>query len=451
MKYRGRTSLKVKEVFNGNKMFYETINVWTMAVRQNDTWVNYYTKIMPTSKATRQTGKVIETDRLMVLHDSHSINDFSKILEDLKSEKMNVCGFEIRHDVARNFHPDQDVEYLYQEWIKEQYRTEYPLYKYEVRSSSTPSSPRNIETELRSLSKPYKDQWDVMHELLRIRSGGYQWGSVCILLPVFLSLKECFFDQNALRFTAEFHKKMVNQIVLGFILRNSGGRSRRYSKPINKEMLQVSGDFCHYGDYEPVKDDIISAEVILRHSKIPFIINSKEAIRLGLSPPLEMFKRFWSDEYLLSCLNGELGDKAFEWSISTLLTFCGFKILWIGWGKGRIKLGGADLLALYKDTVTVVECTIGTVRTAKIDKLLVATKNIRQTLGLRDKSTQKIVSLIFTSSEVSPATIESGEKSGVRIRGPKEIAQIYDAVVKNKSTQEIVTLVRGREYYSQGF
>ena len=439
--------MKITEVFDATKMFYKTINVCTIAVEHNDTWVNYYTKIMPTLRAIKETGRVIETDRLMVLHESHNIDDFGRILEALKSENMNVCGIEIKHDVARNFRPEQDVEYLYREWSIEQYRTEYPLYKYEIRPTQTPSSPRNIETELMSLSKPYKDYWDVMRELLKIKTSSYQWGSVCILLPVFLSLKKCFFDHNALRFTGKFHKKMARQIFLGFILRNSDGESRRYSRPIRKDMLKVSGDFCDYEDYEPVEDNIISAEVVLRHGEIPFIIHSKEAIRVGLSPPLEIFKRFYSEEYLLSCLSGKQRDKAFEWSISTLLTFCGFEVLWIGWGKGQIRLGGADLLALYKDTITVVECTIGTVKTDKIDKLLVAAKNIRETLGLRDKSTQKIVPLIFTCSEVSSATRESSEESGVRIRGPEEITQIYDAVIKNKPTQEIVNLVRGSEWY----
>ena len=439
--------MKVTEVFEGNKMFYEAINVWTMAMKQNGTWVNYYTKIMPTSETAKETGRVIETDRFMVLHDSHNIDDFSKILEALKGEKMTVCGIEIKHDVVKNFRSDQDMEYVYRKWRIEQYGTEYPLYKYEVRPSQTLSSPRNIETELMALSKPYKDYWDVMRELLRIKSSSYAWGSVCILLPIFLSLRECVFDQNALRFTAQFHKKMASQIVLGFILRNSEGESRRYSKPVDKSMLKTSGDYCHYEDCEPVKDDIISAEVILHHDEIPFMIHSKEVIKLGLSPPLEIFKKFWSEDYLLSCLSGEHGDQAYEWSVSTLLTFSGYQVLWIGWGKGRIKLGGADLLALYKDTITVVECTTGAVRTDKIDKLLVAVKTIRETLGLSDKSTQKITPLIFTCSEVSPATRESSEKSGVRIRGPEEITQIYNAVMKNKPTQEIVSLVRGSEWY----
>ena len=446
----GGPSLKVTEVFDRNKMFYKTINVWTMAIKQNDAWANYYTKIMPTSKPAKETRRVIETDRFMVLHESHNIDDFSRILKALKSEKMNVCGLEISHDVAKNFRSDQDMNYVYHKWGMDQFRTEYPLYEYEVRPSSTPSLPRNIEAELLSLSKPYKDQRDVMQELLRIKPSSYNWGSVHILLPVFLSLTKCFFDQNALRFTAEFHKKMASQIVLGFILRNSEGESRRYSKPLNKDILKVSGDFCRYEDYEQVDDDIISAEVIFHHGEIPFIVHSKEAIRPGLSPRLEIFKRFWSEEYLLSCLSGERGDKAFEWSVATLLTFCGFKVLWIGWGKGRIALGGADLLALYQDTVTVVECTIGTVRTEKIDKLLGAAKTIEETLGLREKSTQKIFSLIFTCSEVSPATRQSSEESGVRIRGSEEITQIYDVVKRNKPIQESVSLVRGNEYYFGG-
>ena len=438
--------MKVAEVFDRNKMFYETINVWTMAIKQNGAWVNYYTKIMPTSEATKETRKVIETDRFMVLHESRNIDDFSKILEALKSDKINVCGLEISHSVAKNFRPDQHMNYVYHKWALDQFRTEYTLYEYEVRPSSPPSSPRDIKAELWSLSKPYKDEGDVMQELLRIKSVSYSWGSVHILLPVFLSLRECFFDQNALKFTAEFHKKMASQVVLGFILRNSEGESRRYSRPLNQDMLKISGDFCCYEDYEPVDDDIISAEVTFHHSEIPFIAHSKEAIRLGLSPPLEIFKKFWSEEYLLSCLNGEREDKAFEWSVATLLTFCGFKVLWIGWGKGRIALGGADLLALCQDTIAVVECTIGTVRTEKIDKLLGAAKTVGETLGLREKSTQKIFPLIFTCSEVSPATRESSEKSGVRIRGPEEITQIYDAVKRNKPIQESVSLVRGSEY-----
>ena len=439
--------MKVTEVFEGNKMFYKTIDVWTVAIKQNNTWVNYYTKIMPTSETTGETGRVVETDRIKVLHESQDIGDFSRILEALKGEKMNICGFEIEHNVARNFNPDQNVEYLYREWNVERYGTEYPFYKYEIRTSSTPSSPRNIEQELMSLGKPYKNQWDVMEGLLRIKSGSYNWGSVLIMLPIFLSLRECSFDQNTLRLTADFHNKMIGRIVFGLILRNSKGESKRYSKPIEKSMLKASGNFCHCEDFEPVNDDIISADVILHHMDIPSIVHSKEVIRLGLSRPLAIFKKFWSEDYLLNCLRGENGDQAFEWSVSTLLTFSGYPVLWIGWGKGRIKLGGADQLALYKDSITVVECTTGAVGTEKIDRLLGAVKTIQETLGLSEKSTQKITPLIFTCSEVSPATRESGEKSGVRIRGPEEIAQIYDAVIKNKPTQEIVNLIRGNGWY----
>ena len=435
--------MKVNEVFDGNKMFYNSIDLWTIVVRKDGIWINYYTKIMPTSEGAKESRRVIETDRFMVLYESCSVDDFGKIFEALKNEKINVCGLEIRHDVAKNFRSDQDMEYMHREWSIEQFRTEYPLYKYEVRPSVNPSLPRSIETDLLSLSEPYKDHWDVMQELLRIKSSSYTSGSVCILLPIFLSLRKCFFDQNALRFTAEFHKKMISQIVLGFILRNSEGELRRYSRPLNKDRLKVSGNFCHYEDHEPVDDDIISAEVIFHHSEIPFIVHSKEAIRPGLSAPLEIFKKFWPEEYLLSCLKGEYGDKAFEWSVSTLLTLCGFKVLWIGWGKGRIALGGADLLALYRDTITIVECTTGTVRTEKIDKLLGVVQTVHETLGLREKSTQKIFPLIFTCSEVSSATRESSKKSGVTIRGPEEIMRIYDAIKKNKPTQEIVSLVRG--------
>ena len=447
MNWKEEPCLKVNEVFDGNKMFYDSIDLWTIAVRQNGTWVNYYTKIMPTSEPAKESRRVIETDRFMVLYESCSVDDFSKILKALESEKMNVCGLDIKHDVAKNYHSDQDMDYLYRKWAIEQFRTEYPLYKYEIRPSLNPKLPRDSETQFLSLGKPYKDHWDVMHELIRIKSSSYNSGSVCILLPIFVSLRECFFDQNALRFTAEFHKKMASQVVLGFILRNSKGESRRYSRPLNKDMLKFSGDFCLYKDHEPVDDDIISAEVIVHHNEIPFIVNSKEAIRFGLSTPLEMFKKFWSEEYLLECLSGERRDKAFEWSVSTLLTFCGFEVLWIGWGKGRIALGGADLLALYRDTITIGECTTGTVRTEKIDKLLGVVQTVHETLGLREKSTQKIFPLIFTCSEVSSATRESSRKSGVRIRGPEEIMQIYDAIKKNKPTQEIVSLVRGNEYY----
>jgi len=439
--------LKINEVFDGNKMFYESIDVWTMAIKQNDTWENYYTKIMPTFKATAETGRVIETDRFMVLHESHNVGDFNRILEALKNDKMNICGVEISLNVSKNFRSDKDMDYLYREWSIEQFRIEYPLYEYEIYPSSSPSLPRNLETELLSLSEPYKDLREVMQELLRIRSSSHSWGSVCILLPIFLSLRECFFDQNALRFTAEFHKKMASQIVLGFILRNSEGESKRYSKPLNKDMLKVSGDLCRYEDYEPVDDNIVSAEVIVHHNEIPFIVHSKEAIRLGLSPPLEIFKNFWSEEYLLSCLNGEHADQAFEWSVATLLTFCGFTVLWIGWGKGRIALGGADILAFYEDTITVVECTTGSIGTEKIDKLLTATRTIQETLGLGEKSSQKIIPLIFTCSKVSPATRKSCQNSGVRIRGSEEIEQIFDSVKRNKAIAESVSLVRSNEYY----
>ena len=442
--------MNVTEVFDKNKPFYEIVNVWTVAIKQNGTWVNYYTKIMPTSEATQEARKVIETDRFMVLHESHNIDDFSKILEDLSSNKMKVCGVEITLDVAKNFRSDRHMEYVYHEWRLEQFRIEYPLYEYNVRPSSTPSLPRNVKTELLSLSKPYKDQIDVMHELLRIRFHSYDWGSVHILLPIFLHLRNCYFDQNALRFTAQFHKKMASQIVLGFILRNSEGESRRYSKRLDKKKLKVSGDFCQYEDYELVDDDVTSAEVIFHHSEIPLIAESKETIRLGLSPPLEIFQKFWSEEYLLSCLNGERGDQAFEWSVATLLTLCGFEVLWIGWGKGRIALGGADILAFYQDTITVAECTTGSIGTEKIDKLLSATNIIKETLGLRDESPQRIFPLIFTCSEVSPATRESSQKSGVRIRGSEEIMQIYDAVKRNKSIQESVSLVRDSRYYFGG-
>lgn len=71
---------------------------------------------------------------------------------------------------------------------------------------------------------------------------------------------------------------------------------------------------------------------------------------------------------------------------------------------------------------------------------------IHDTLGLREKSTQKIFPLIFTFSEVSSATRKGCEESGVKIRGFDEMMEIYDAVKKNKPRNEILGLVRGSEY-----
>ena len=439
--------MKITEIFDAIKTFYDSIDVWTIAIKEDSTWINYYTKIMPTSEPFSEIRRVIETDRIMVLHESNEVDDFARILEALKSDVMNVCGVEVRFSVSSNFRLDMDMDFSYYGWTLDQFRTEYPLYRYEVRPSPTPNFPRNLNGVLWSLTKPYKDMDDIMREVLRIKSSDYNWGSVYIILPVFLSLKKCSFEQNALHFIVKFHNKMRKQIVMGFIFRDSNGEVKRYSKPVNRDKITFSGDFCYYEDSEVVEANIISADVFIHHKKIPFIAQTKEVVRLGLSSSLELFKKFWSEDHLISCLNGENGDKAFEWSLATLLTFCGFKVLWIGWGGGRVELGGADILALYEDTVTVAECTTGSIKTEKIDKLLKATRIIKETWGLEEKSAEKIFPVLFTCSDVSSATIKSSQDSGVRTIGPKEIEQIYDAVKRNKPIQEKVRLVAGKYYW----
>lgn len=126
MNKKGGLGLKVTEIFDRNKMFYESIDVWTLAMKQNGTWVNYYTKIMPTSEGTKEARRVVETDRFMVLHESHNIGDFGRILEALKNDKMNVCGVEISLDVAKTFRSDRHMEQVYHRWRLDQFRTEYP-------------------------------------------------------------------------------------------------------------------------------------------------------------------------------------------------------------------------------------------------------------------------------------------------------------------------------------
>ena len=437
--------MKITEIFDAIKMFYDSIDVWTIAIKQDDTWVNYYTKIMPTSEPFSEIRRIIETDRIMVLHESHKVEDFSSILESLKSDAMNVCNVKIHLSTASNFRLDREMDFSYYGWILDQFRTEYPLYRYEVRPSSTPNFPRNLNGVLWSLTRPYKDMDDIMREVLTIKSSDYNWGSVYIILPVFLSLK-CSFEQNVLHFIVKFHNKMMNQIVMGFILRDSNGGAKRYSKPVNKDKITFSGDFCCYEGSENVEANIISADIFIHHKKIPFIAQTKEAVRYGLSPSIELLKNFWSEDYFISCLNGENGDKAFEWSLATLLTFCGFKVLWVGWGKGRVELGGADILALYEDTITVAECTTGSIKPEKIDKLLKATRIVEETLGLEEKSAEKVFPVLFTCSDVSSATIKSSQDSGVRIIGPREIEQIYEAVKRNKPIREKVRLVAGKYY-----
>lgn len=89
---------------------------------------------------------------------------------------------------------------------------------------------------------------DVMEDLLKIKLGNYFAGSVAIHLPLYLVIRNSFFEENVLRFSAEFHQEMKNDVNLGIIPKTPKGESKRYSRPINEEKLKISDGSYYYED-----------------------------------------------------------------------------------------------------------------------------------------------------------------------------------------------------------
>ena len=50
----------------------------------------------------------------------------------------------VSNEKSSNFRLDRNLDFSHYGWIMDQFRTEYPLYRYEVRPSSTPSFPRSM-------------------------------------------------------------------------------------------------------------------------------------------------------------------------------------------------------------------------------------------------------------------------------------------------------------------
>lgn len=448
--------MKIFEVFNANKMFYKTIQVWTAVVKQNGAWHNYYMKIMPSYAEAQESKPVIKTSSFMVLHESFKSNDFDNILNCLKSGKIEVCDIEVHLNlrmVERNgvyyLNLDREMRRFLSQRAWEMFEEKYPLYRFELDPSSSISLPPNRDLELWTLDEPYTDIRDVLQELLKIKWDSIHSGVVNILLPTYLALRACYFEEKALRFTADFHNKMKNNVDLGIILRTSKGDLRRYSRPINETKLTLRDGFYYYDDFEPIDDDIVSGRVFLRHKKFPLIsVESGEIIRLKPSSQFKIFEKFWTEKQLERCLQGRFReDQGFEWGISVLLTLCGFKVHWIGWLRGEVALGGVDLFFFHNDTLIVGECTVGTVGNDEIDKLLQAVREISETLGLKETTTLKIVPVIFTCVKISNETKESAYKSGVRIKDLEDVMKIFNSLRMNKPKEEIINLLRETVYF----
>jgi len=438
--------MKIIEVFNANKGFYRTLQVWAAVVKQDGAWNNYYMKIMPSYTEVQESKPVTKTNSFMVLHEYFDIDDFQRLFDNLRNGKINVCGFEINFSSTEEISLDRRMDRIRSKWALDQFIKErYPFFRCEIRPSSSPSVHPDVELELKSMEEPYSDIRDVMEDLLRIKFGYYNAGSVAIHLPSYLMIRNSFFEENVLRFSAEFHQKMKDDLDLGIILRDLKGEPQRYSRPINEEKLKLSDGFYYYEDIELVNEDIISAEIFLRNKKSSLINDeSGEIIRFKPSSQFEVFKQFWTENELERCLQGRFKeDQGFEWGISILLTLCGFNVHWIGWLRGQVALGGVDLFSFHNDILIVGECTVGTVGNDEIDKLLQAVGEIHETLGLKEKTTTlKIVPVIFTCvKKISNETKESANKSGIRIKDLGDIMEIFNALRMNKPKEAIINLL----------
>jgi len=436
----------MSEVFNANKEFYKSIHLWTAVMKKESEWHNYFMKVMPMHGEKEEPQRLLETERFLVLHECFDLSGFPSIIESLRSGKLKLCDVEVHVNFPENVNLDPEMYYRYSRWMWGLYHERFPFFGEEIRPSSSVNLPRDLKVELMSLDIPYSDERDVLREFMGVKSGSINSGAVSVVLPVYLAIRECFFEENTLRYGVEFHKGMKKHIDFGIIIRDSKGVSKRYSKGIRKKNLKISGDFCFYDDYEPVEANVVSAQLALRYKKTPFISDIVEEI-LRPTLPLKAFENFWSEDRFARCLRGELGDKRFEWSVVTLLTLCGLKVIWTGWTKGQVALGGTDFLAYHKDTWIVGECTIGAVKGEKIDRLLESTSRIRKSLGLVELSTKgNIAPVIFTCSKVSEGTRKSATDSGVKVKGLDDIMRILDDMKRNKPPQEIVNFIREREW-----
>jgi len=351
---------EVIEIFKKRRKFYKSIDLRIAAINHENSWYNVRTRVLLScNKPNNLVQRKIVVDDFMILFESISADNFPALLETIDRDAVEVDGIKI-HFFAEKPHTlsFEDWYLKSSERANERWSVDWPLdvYTWEVEQKSQNEAQRilkNVSMRLKCHDPPYEDAYTVVREFLGLQEyefreyEGGRYSKCYILLPDYLTVKNCRLEGKRLDFEIKFHPSIdSNDLRLSII---AGGKTiKRRIETFKRNQIRKSGVFKSV-KASLILEDIVDAQLC------PFLKGKEDEgpsdIRYIKNLKTTINSRFMANdvfgasaEKLMNWLHGtgKQGSDDFEHAVTILFHICGFSTEWLD--RGNLAEDAPDIL-----------------------------------------------------------------------------------------------------------
>jgi len=446
---------KCLELYEDRRDLYKIIELTIAAVRHDQSWHNLRTRILPSAKGvSSRSGKIIDLEDFVILHQKLNPNRFAKLLQDIKNNDFKIDGFKI------NFFNDQTPPLRLQDHYRgdslrarELWNIKWPVdwYDWEFRYKWGDQLTKifdEIDKKLRCYDPPYKDIEEATRDLLELPDFVFRHtdkDSRCIvLLPNLVAIEHVKLKGRTLEIKMRFHEAIDPKHILLSVI-GYGRETYRYQENLEGGKIEKSPPYVSVSKSFKIKD-VADAQLYVFSSKRNkhgycdqrLVRNLKSILN-----PRIAFHEFFDESSgrLLQWLEGEtkkhIADR-FECAVVTLLHMCGFRTEWLDY-HGMAQRA-PDILAFCADPELVIvgECTTEMPDRNKCKTLKERADN------LEAEFQANICPIIFTSVPMTTSERNEFWKYDVSLVTPETLRKLHDMASRAKPLKEILYVLTGR-------
>jgi hypothetical protein len=441
------------KTFRKRGEFYKSIDVRTAAINYDNSWYNVRTRVLLScEKPSNLVQKKIAVDDFTILLESISADDFPALLETINQGELEVGGIKIK------FFSEKPHTLSFENWYlksseraNERWSIDWPLdvYKWEAEQkfpSETQLVLRDVSMRLKCHDPPYEDAYTVVREFLGLQEyefreyEGGRYSKCYILLPDYLTIRNCRLEGNRLDFEIDFHPS-INPSDLRLSIIAGGKTIKRRLETFKRNQIHKSGVFKSV-KASLILEDIVDAQLcpFLRGkenegpSDIRYVKNLKTTIN----------SRFMANdvfganaEKLTDWLHGygKQGSDDFEHAVTILFHICGFSTEWLD--RGNLAEDAPDILIFCSEPQALIvgECKTDVFGWKEMRKLKDRAMKLYREIKM---DTYPTIFTCVESKDIDEETKKKASDERITILSAQEIDEILKLALRGSGAHDVL-------------
>ena len=450
------------KIFEKRRKFYKSIDVRIAAINQEDSWYNVRTRVLLScDKATGFIQRKINVGNFMILLENISADNFPALLETIDRDELEVDGVKI------NFFDEKQHSLSFESWYRksseraeERWGIDWPLdvFKWSVGHKLQNEMSRildDVSLRLNTYYPPYQDVYKAVREFLGLHEYAFREydgrESICyILLPDYLTIKNCRLQGDQLDFEIKFHP-LIDPSDLRLNIIGRGKTIKRRQETFNRNQIQK------YGAFKLAKASLIlkdTSDVHLylfsksRENEGPSVIRYVRNLKTTINSRLMANEIFGADiEKLTTWLHGlgrHRSERAhnLEHAMTILFHICGFSTEWLDLRKMAEDAPDILIFCPEPQALIVGECKTDVFGWKEMRKLKDRAKKLCQELKI---DTYPAMLTCIQPNDIAEQTMEKARNESITILSTQEIDEILKMASRGRGASEVL-----RRYFQYG-